>query len=191
MSEESVREEARQAGVENPTVFVYLPKLEADVLQQAIGQFRAAEETVNTRAVPQTNPGVEAKGAMQSRTTLEEKRVSDLVDDIIKGARVYQGGGNQITDGSFPELVRQAVDAALTRLFPKFPDADQLGWNNVFRRAEQGAPDPLSAVGYASDADKHSVCQEVRGFRRWRRQKGFRGTPEFFESSLRLVTGYR
>ena len=164
VSEESVREEARQAGVENPTVFVYLPKLEADVLQQAIGQFRAAEETVNTRAVPQTNPGVEAKGAMQSRTTLEEKRVSDLVDDIIKGARVYQGGGNQITDGSFPELVRQAVDAALTRLFPKFPDADQLGWNNVFRRAEQGAPDPLSAVGYASDADKHSVCQEVRDF---------------------------
>ena len=161
-SEGSVCEDARQEGVENPTVFVFLPKLEADVLQQAIGQLRAAEETVNTRAVPQTLAGVEASGAMQSRKTFEEKRVSDLVNDIIKGARVYQGGGNQIDDGSFSERVRQAVGAALVRLFPKFPDADQSGWNIVFTRASQGSADPLSAVGYTSDADKHSVCQEVR-----------------------------
>ena len=163
-SQASVREEARQAGVDSPTVFVFLPRLEADELRQKIGQHRAAEQTVNTRAVPQTTAGIEAMGAMQSRITLERKRVSDLVDNIIKNARVYQGGGNEIIAESFYVLARQAVEASLKRLFPKFPDADQPAWSTVFTRAAQGAVDPLSVIGYTSDVEKHPVCQEVRNF---------------------------
>ena len=164
MSEGSVRQEARQAGVDSPTVFVFLPRLEADELRQSIGRFRAAEETVSTRAVPQTSAGIEAKGAMQSRIAWERKRVSDLVENINRNARVFQGGGNEIIAGSFPELVRQAVEAALTRLFPKFSDADHTGWSRVVIRASQGAGDPLSALGYAADVEKHPVCVEVRSF---------------------------
>ena len=161
-SEASVREEARQAGVDSPTVFVFLPRLEDDELRQTIGRLRAAEETVNTRAVPQTSAGIEARRAMQSRIDLEKNRVNDVVDNIIKNARVYQGGGNEVAAESFPELIRQAVEAALTRLFPKFSDSEQSGWNRVVTRALQGAADPLSALGYASDVERHPVCQEVR-----------------------------
>ena len=160
----SVREEARQAGVDNPTVFVFLRSLEADELRQTIGRLRAAEETVNTRAVPQTSAGIEARGAMQSRIDVEGKHVSDLVDNIIKNARVYQGGGNEIIAASFPEAIGQAVEAALTRLFPKFADADQSGWNRVVTRALQGAADALATLGYTSDVEKHPVCQEIRSF---------------------------
>ena len=163
-TEESVREGARQAGVDSPTVFVFLPMLEADELRQRIGRLRAAEETVNTRAGPHTNAGIEAMGAMQSRIALEGKRVTDLVDNIIKNARVHQGGGNEIIAESFLELVRGAVDAALARLFPKFSDADHPAWNSVVKRAAQGAADPLSALGHVSDVDKHPVCHEVRSF---------------------------
>ena len=158
----SVREEARQAGVDSPTVFVFLPRLEADELRQTIGRLRAAEETVNTRAFPQTRAGIEARGAMQSRIDVEGKRVGELIEKIIRNARVYQGGGNEIIAESFPEIIRQAVDAALTRLFPRFSDADQSGWNRVVTRALQGAADPLSALGYTSEVDKHPVCQEIR-----------------------------
>ncbi len=160
----AVREEARQAGVDNPTVFVFLPRLEADDLRQTIGRLRAAEETVSTRAVPQTSAGIEARGAMQSRIEAGGKRVSDLVDNIIRNARVYQGGGNEIIAESFPEVIRQAVGAALTRLFPKFSDADQSGWNRVVTRALQGAADALSTLGYSSDVENHPVCQEIRSF---------------------------
>ncbi|MDE0429555.1 MAG: BREX system P-loop protein BrxC [Caldilineaceae bacterium] len=163
-SQGSVREEARQAGVESPTVFVFLPRIEADKLRQTIGQFRAAEETVNSRALPQTSAGSEAKGAMQSRIELQEMEMVGLVNNIIKQARIYQGGGNEITAESFPEAIRQAVEAALTRLFPKFSDADQPAWNSVVKRAVQGNADPLSALGYASDVEKHPVCQEVRSY---------------------------
>ena len=160
----SVREEARQAGVDNPTLFVFLPRLEADELRQAIGRLRAAEETVSTRAVPQTSAGTEARGAMQSRIDVEGKHISDLVDNIIRNARVYQGGGNEIIAASFAEAIRQGVEAALTRLFPKFSDADQSGWNRVVTRALQGAADALSALGYSSDVENHPVCQEIRSF---------------------------
>ena len=160
----SVGEEARQAGVDNPTVFVFLPRLEADELRQTIGRLRAAEETVSTRAVPQTSAGIEARGAMQSRIDVEGKHVRDLVDNIIRNARVYQGGGNEIIAASFPEAIGQAVEAALTRLFPKFSDADQSGWNRVVTRALQGAADALSTLGYSSDVENHPVCQEIRSF---------------------------
>ena len=160
----AVREEARQAGVDSPTVFVFLPRLEADELRQTIGRLRAAEETVNTRAVPQTSAGIEARGAMQSRIDVEGKHVRDLVDNIIRNARVYQGGGNEIIAASFPEAIGQAVEAALTRLFPKFSDADQSGWNRVVTRALQGAADALSTLGYSSDVENHPVCQEIRSF---------------------------
>ena len=163
-SEGSVREEARQAGTDSPTVFVFLPRLEADELRQTIGRLRAAEETVSTRAFPQTSAGMEARGAMQSRIALEGNRLGDLANNIIKNARVYQGGGNEIIAESFAEAVRQAVDASLTRLFPRFSEADKPGWNNVVTRASQGAADPLSALGYANDVEKHPVCQEVRSF---------------------------
>ena len=163
-SQASIREEARQAGVESATVFVFLPQIEADELRQTIGRFRAAEETVNTRAVPQTMAGVEASEGMRSRRVLEQERVSVLVNNIVANARVYQGGGNEAVAGVFPELIKQAVEASLVRLFPKFPDADQSGWNTVVTRASQGAADPLSAIDYASDADQHPVCQEVRSF---------------------------
>ena len=160
----SVREEARQASVDSPTVFVFLPRLEADELRQTIGRLRAAEETVNTRAAPQTSAGIEARGAMQSRIDVEGRRVGELIDNIIRNALVYQGGGNEVLAESFTERIRQAVDAALTRLYPRFSDADQSGWNRVVTRALQGAADPLSALGYTSEVDKHPVCQEIRSF---------------------------
>ena len=168
----SVREEARQAGVDGPTVFVFLPRLEADELRQSIGRLRAAEETVNTRALPQTSAGIEARGAMQSRIDVEGKRVGELIENIIRNARVYQGGGNEVIAETFPEIIRQAVDASLTRLFPRFSDADQSGWNRVVTRALQGAADPLSALGYTSEVDKHPVCQEIRSLVRGTGKKG-------------------
>ena len=163
-SRSSVRAEARQAGAESPIVFVFLPRLEADKLRETIGRFRAAEQTADLRAEPQTMAGVEAREAMRSRKSLEETRVGELVNNIIKNAQVYQGGGIELSGSAFPELVKQTVDASLARLFPKFPDADHLGWHTVVTRASQGAADPLTAVGHTSDADQLSVCQEVRSF---------------------------
>ena len=163
-SERSVREEAQQRGVESPTVFVFLPRLEADELRETIARLRAAEETVTTRPAPQTDSGIEAQAGMKSRAVQEQRRLEGFMENIVKNARVYQGGGNEVVDDSFRQAVQGAVDASLTRLFPKFSEADQSGWDRVVRRASEGGGDPLSALGYMSDVEKHPVCQEIRTF---------------------------
>ena len=91
-SEKSVREEAQQAGVESPTVFVFLRRFEADELRQTIARLGAADETVKTRAIPQIGAGIEARAAMESRAARDQQRLRTLLDNIVKNARVYQGG---------------------------------------------------------------------------------------------------
>jgi hypothetical protein len=156
ISERTVREEAQAAGVDSPIVFVFLPRLEADELKQALARLGAAQETVSTRPVPQTPAGIEARAAMDSRAQLETQKVNGLVADIVKNARVYQGGGTEVvlSEGTFADLVKTAVNAALARLFPRFATADQVGWDKVATRASQGAADALTALGYGAEVEK-------------------------------------
>lgn len=160
----TVREEAQIAGVESPVVFVHLPKVEANALDVSIARFAAAEETIKTRATPQTPAGIEARDAMESRIQMEGLRVSAFIEEIVKRARVYQGGGSEVNGDSFPTLISQSVEAALVRLFQQFTMADQAGWEKVVTRASQGAADALSQLGYSGEADKHTACQEVRKY---------------------------
>lgn len=164
VSERTVREEAQAAGVISPIVFVFLPRLEADELKQALARLGAADETVKTRPTPQTQAGMEARAAMESRVKLETQRVDALAGDIVKNARVYQGGGNEVAGEAFPELVKKAIEASIVRLFPKFGLADYVGWDKVVTRANQGAADALTVLGYGADVDKHPACQEVRTY---------------------------
>ena len=60
--------------------------------------------------------------------------------------------------------MKQAVEESLARMFSRFPDADQQGWETVTRRVSEGGPDPLSALGFTGEVDRHPVCQEVRNF---------------------------
>ena len=157
----AVLEEAQQEGIEKPTVFVFLPRLAADELKQAIAQFEAAKETLSNKSTPATGGGIEARAAMNSRSQVEERWLNDLVNDIVKNASVYQGGGNEVVSESFSQSVKEAVEASLDRMFIRFPDADQRGWETVSRRASEGGPDPLSALEFTGEVDRHPVCQEI------------------------------
>ena len=109
----SVLKEAQQEGIEKPTVFVFLPRLAADELKQAIAQVEATKETLSTKTTPATGGGIEAKAAMNSRSQVEQRRLNDLVDDIVKNAKVYQGGGNEVVSESFSLSIKQAVETSL------------------------------------------------------------------------------
>jgi hypothetical protein len=163
-SERAVRDEAQAAGVESPIVFVFLPRRDADELRRALARYGAADETVKTRPAPQTVAGQEARSAMESRVRQEAQKVADLIDRIVSNARVYQGGGNELAGDPFPQLVKQGVEAALARLFPRFAAADVTGWDKVYDRARDGNADALGALGYGADIEKHPACQEVRTF---------------------------
>jgi len=164
VSEKTVREDAQVAGVDSPIVFLFLPQQDSDALKDALASYAAAHETLSSRPTPTAAEGLEAKGAMESKRQVEESKRNVLIANIVNNARVYQGGGNEIAQGSLQTSVKTAIEAALERLLPKFKDVDHQSWNRVITQAIQGATDALSVVGYHGDVDKYPACQEVRTF---------------------------
>lgn len=164
VTERTVRDDAQAAGQESPTVFVFLPRRDAEALTTALARFAAANETLETRAMPTTEEGKDARSGMVSRRDAEQETLRSLIAEIIASARVFKGGGGEVSEGVLRDSVAKAIEGALVRLFPKFAMADHSNWGQVFNRVSQGSADPLGAIGYNGDVDKHPVCQELRAF---------------------------
>jgi hypothetical protein len=182
-SESAVRKAAAEAGDESPIVFVFLPRHESDRIRDALATRVAAEEALH-RSVPQTDEGRAARQAMVSRRDRAEEDVVALFGDVVARARVFQGGGTELTTGSsLRDSVETAASRSLIRLFPKFGQGDDPNWGKVITKARAGAPDALTAVGHHGEPTTHQVCKEVLaaispgGTRGADLQKRFAGPP--------------
>jgi len=162
--EGTARSEAQALGTDSPVVTVFLPRYGADALKTTLASYAAAKEVAQTRTIPSTPEGQQARSAMQSRVEAEKVRLDGLIKAVLEHARVYQGGGNELAEANLAASVKAGVDAALTRLFPKFAMADHGSWGMVVTRAGQGAGDALAIVGWSGDVEKHPAGQEVRDF---------------------------
>jgi len=159
--EYSVRADARQAGNQSPTVFVFIPKRSADDLRHHLIDFKAASATLDKRGVPNTPEGSEARAAMETTRINAEGRIRALLDDAFSGARVFQGGGNEVLGNSLQDMVLESADNSLLRLYPQFHVADNAAWDKAYERAQKGAPDALKAVGDEGEAAKNPVCKAI------------------------------
>jgi hypothetical protein len=162
--ENSVRVDARQAGNQSPTVFVFIPKRSADDLRHHLIDHKAASATLDKRGVPNTPEGMEARAAIETTRQTAEGKINELLNEIFSGTHVFQGGGNEILGNHLQEMVFEAAGNALQRLYPQFHTADHPGWEKVYSKAKQGAPDALKAVGYDGETDKNAVCKAILGF---------------------------
>ncbi|KAA8946919.1 MAG: hypothetical protein F6Q13_18050 [Mycobacterium sp.] len=161
VTEGKVREAAAAVGTESPIVFVLLPKIEAEAIADTLASYAAATDTVSQRPEPQTEEGRQAKQGMQSRVLEGQQRLENLFATVTAKARVFQGGGNELTTSSLRDGVEAASNHALDRLFPKFHAADDAGWSKVITKARDGAPDALSIVGWQGEVSANPVCKEV------------------------------
>lgn len=164
VDENSVRADARQAGNQSPTVFVFIPRRSADDLRHYLIEHKAASATLDKRGVPNTPEGSEARAAMETTKQNAEGKIRDLLGDAFSGARVFQGGGNEIPGNDLQDMVLDAANNALQRLYPQFRTADHAGWSKVYEKSQKGAPDALKAVGDEGEAAKNPVCKAILGF---------------------------
>lgn len=161
VTETKAKEAAAKAGTESPVVFVLLPKIDADTIRDTLASYAAAADTVNQRPEPQTDEGRQAKQGMQSRVQEGERRLAELFGTVITKARVFQGGGNELTTASMRSGVEAAGNHALSRMFPKFNVGDNANWGKVKDKARDGAPDALTYVGWTGEVPANPVCKEV------------------------------
>jgi hypothetical protein len=160
VTESAVKKSAAEAGDESPVVYVLLPKYEADQIKDTLASYAAAEDTLR-RPTPQTDEGKAAQRAMRTRLATDEERLVALFQDIVTRARVFQGGGAEVTTSSLRDAVETAANRSLVRLFPKFGAGDSANWGKVVIRARDGAPDALEAVGHHGEPTTNAVCKEV------------------------------
>lgn len=164
IDENSVRADARQAGNQSPTVFVFIPKRSADDLRHHLIEYKAASATLDKRGVPNTPEGTEARAAMETSKQTAEGKIRELLEEAFSGARVFQGGGNEILGNDLQEMALEAANNSLQRLYPQFHTADHNGWSKVYEKASKGAPDALKAVGDEGEPAKNPVCKAILGF---------------------------
>ncbi len=164
IDENTVKVEARQAGNHSPTVFVFIPKRSGDDLRQQLIEYKAATATLEKRGAPNTPEGKEAKAALETTRNHAETRIQELLDDCFSGARVFQGGGNEILGTNLQAMILEGARNSLARLYPHFDTADHGGWDKVYAKARQGAPDALKAVGDDGEAAKNGVCKAILAF---------------------------
>ncbi|HCF60732.1 MAG TPA: BREX system P-loop protein BrxC, partial [Myxococcales bacterium] len=160
-SEKELLDAGRAAGTDNPTVFVFLPRQAADELRKLIVDAEAAQQTIDAKGTPTTREGEEAKHSMESRRTAATRQRDELIKQIVANAKVFQGGGSELLQATLEERVREAINAALVRLFPRFKEADHAAWETVIKRAKEGADQPLQPVGHTVATEEHPVCKAV------------------------------
>jgi hypothetical protein len=164
IDENSVRIEARQAGNQSPTVFVFIPKRSASDLHHQLMDCKAATATLGSKGEPNTPEGKEARAAMETTRQIAEGKIKELIDESFSAARVFQAGGSEIVGNSLQEMIMEAAENGLQRLYPQFSPADHTGWEKVLTMAKQGAPDALKAVGYDGEPAKNPVCKAILSF---------------------------
>lgn len=159
--EKSVLNDARAAGVDSPLLFGYLPRLHHEELKQAIASHVAAQETLDAHGPAATPESIEARKAIETHLEVARHRIQELLGQIIGGAKVFLGGGQEANGIELADKVQDSADSALERLFPQFSEADHANWGQVVNRARTGDVGALSQVGYPGDVTKHPVCRLV------------------------------
>jgi len=163
IDEKSVRVDARQAGNQSSTIFVFIPKRSADDFRHSLIDFKAATATLNKRGLPISPEGKEAYAAMKTTVQIAETKLKELLTESFAGARVFQGGGNEILGNSIQDMIMEATKNALQRLYPQFNTADHSEWDKVYTKAKQGSPDALKAIGYDGKIEDNPVCRTILG----------------------------
>jgi hypothetical protein len=160
-AEKDVTGAARSAGGDKPTIFVFIPRQSADDLKRLVVEADAAQQTLDAKGSPNTPEGVEARRSLESRRDLAVQNRDSLIKEIVGNTKVFQGGGSELLQASLAERIREAANASLVRLFPRFKEADSSKWEAVIKRAREGADQPFEPVGHSAATEQHPVCQQV------------------------------
>lgn len=162
-SEKHVLDHARSATSEEPTVYVFVPKVGgvSEELNQALIEMRAAQQVIESKGVPNTDLGRDALRSMENRKEAASRRLEELVRKIVESAKVVQAGGNEVGGNTLEDKLHVATTDSLARLFPRFREADSAKWEEALKQGKDKGAAPFKPVGYEGPIAEHPVCKEV------------------------------
>jgi hypothetical protein len=160
-AQKDVESEARRLGSEDATLHVHLPKKSSDLLKDRIIDAETARQVLDQYGAPASPEGREARESMESRRANAEHARDEIVREVIRAAKVLQGGGSEIFGDGLAEKLNAGAEASLARLFPRFDEGDHRAWEAAVRRARDGSDQPFKVVGWDGATEDHPVGKEV------------------------------
>lgn len=160
-AEKEILAAARQGGTDDPRLFLFIPRQAAEDLKKQMVEAEAAEQTLAAKGNPASPEGQEARIGMETRRNRSLQERDRLIGEIVGNTKVFQGGGNEVLRVDLAERIKEAAEAGLIRLFPRFKDADSNTWETAIRRAREGADNPFQPVGHTGPVEQHPVAQQV------------------------------
>ena len=160
-SEAAVKGDARRKGMEDGTLHVHLAKRSAEEFRAHITSAEAARKVLAARGVPSSAEGQEARESMKSRFAGAESSRDRIVEDIVRMARVFQGGGAEVYGEGLRAKVAAGAESSLARLFLRFMDADHRGWGIALKRIREGTGTRFGALKWEGAVSDHPVAREV------------------------------
>ena len=94
---------------------------------------RAAAKTIERRAAPTTEEGRQARSAVITRRDAAQETAKRLIDEIVRDARVFQGGGSEVeAPGNNPGIAgalpaRSTTPSSACTRNSRWPTFDRLG----------------------------------------------------------------
>lgn len=160
-SSKQTLDQLRALGSDSSIIGAFIPKKSAEDLKRFIVDAVAAQETIDFKSGAPTNEGLEAKRAIESKREIAISDRDKLIQEIIATVKIYLGGGTEIQNPVLADRIREAVNTALARQFPRFSEADSAAWDAVIKRSKEGSDQPLQPLGYAGPVDQHPVARQI------------------------------
>jgi len=161
VEESMVLAEALEEGHESPLIMVFLPRKYHNEIRNELAGVLAATEILQSRPTPTTSEGNQAKNNIEVKCRNHQLKAKQYIADIFHNAKMYPGGGTPV---DCPDLVKAVQEGALNsivRLFPRFGEADAVGWDRVVTKVKGDSKSPLEAIGFSKPTEEHPVCREI------------------------------
>lgn len=161
VQESVVRAEALEEGPESPLIMVFLPRKHHNEIRNEIAGILAAREILQSRPTPTTSEGNQAKNNIEVKCRNHLTRATQYITDIFLNAKMYPGGGTPVDCPDLVKAVQEGAQNSVVRLFPRFGEADAVGWDRVVAKVKADSRSPLEAIGFSRPTEEHSVCREI------------------------------
>lgn len=164
-NEAIVLNEIRSEGQDVPLSYIFVKKLRDADLRSEIIKFLAAKDTIDTKGLPNTPEGQQAKKGMETRKNNALASIQDIIDKIYEESMVYLAGGTEVNAGTLRENIESALNSIADRQFPDFKSkADYKDWDKALRKAQEGDTEALKKINYNGDVKDHPASVDILRF---------------------------
>ena len=164
-NEAIVLNEIRSEVPEVPLAYIYVKKLRDADLRSEIIKFLAAKDTMDTKGLPNTPEGQQAKKGMETRKNNALASMQDIIDKVYEESMVYLAGGTEVNTGTLRENIESALNSIADRQFPDFKSkADYKDWDKALRKAQEGDTEALKRINFNGDVKDHPASVDLLRF---------------------------